>query len=431
MGWMLRVALVVVLAAPAVVLAAPGDGVPLDLVQGTVHSVGSAGELTAALAAANAADDPDTILLADGTYVISTQLHVVADNLLIRSASGDRDAVVIRGPDDGPSATLGNVFLVAADDFTLADVTVGWCRWHGVQVQGEAPHDASGLWIHNCRLVNCNEQFIKGSSSDSDPVGATDGVIEQSLFEFTSGWAYQYYTGGIDIHKGVNWVVRDNLFRFIRTPEGGASQAEHAIHFWKRASVDQHVIVERNWVVNCDRGIGFGLSSDAGGFSGGGSVIRNNMVFNDGVGPFTDVGIGLEYARQVEVVNNTVVVETYWAPIEYRFPGTTDVTFANNLTDKTIRQRDGASATLQNNQEAVVTGWFVDRSAGDLRLTVDASTVIDQGWAQPGVGLDVDRWPRPAGSAPDIGASEFTPGALFADGFELDSTAWWSAVSAP
>jgi hypothetical protein len=418
---------ILMLLLPGVSWSAPGEGVPLTHTQGTVHHVATVGELQAALSAANAADDPDTILLADGVYTISSNLHVTGDSLLVRSESGDRDAVVIRGPDEGPSATLGNVFLVSADHFTLADVTVGWCRWHGVQAQGENPHDVDGLWIHNCRFANCNEQFIKGSSAEGDPVGLTGGIIEQSLFEFTSGWAYQYYTGGIDIHKGVDWIVRDNLFRNIRTPEGGGYPAEHAIHFWKRASMDQNVTAERNWVINCDRGIGFGLSNADGGFRGGSSVIRDNLVSNDGSGPFTDVGIGLEYADHVQVLFNTVVVPNYWAPMEYRFPGTVEIHYHGNLTDKEIRQRDGASATFGTNLESVGEDWFVDQAGGDLRLAAPASPAIDQLVAEVGT-VDVDRWPRPVADLADLGAHEYRPGAVFADGFEFEATGWWSTT---
>ena len=120
----------------------------------------------------------------------------------------------------------------------------------------------------------------------------------------------------------MNWIVRDNLFRNLRVPAGQSGIAEHAIHFWKRCSTrPQNVVVERNWVVNCDRGIGFGLGNAEGGHHGGTSVIRNNMVFNDGTGPQTDVGIGLESASDVRVDNNTVVIQKYWAPMEYRFAG--------------------------------------------------------------------------------------------------------------
>jgi len=206
-------------------------------------------------------------------------LDVQCPGLVIRSAGGNRDAVVVRGPDEGLRATTRSVFVFSANDIVIADLTLGYCRHHGIQVRGEPPFDVSGLRVHNCRLVNCNQQFIKGSSNETDPVGATDGCIEHCLFEFTSGWAYQFYTGGIDIHKGVNWAVRDNLLRGIRTPTGKDGISEHAIHFWKRCPTrPQNIAVERNWIINCDRGIGFGLGAAAGGLQGGRSFIRNNLV---------------------------------------------------------------------------------------------------------------------------------------------------------
>lgn len=391
----------------------PGSGTPLDLTRGEVHRIASVAELKSALAAANERRTASTLLLADGTYKLDVPaLEIRRSGLVIRSASGNRDAVIVRGPDEGPSASVANVFLIAANDVVIADLTLGCCRFHGIQVRGESPFDVSGLLVHNCRLVNCNEQFIKGSSADADPVGATDGVIEQCLFEFTAGWAYQYYTGGIDIHKGVNWVVRDNLFRNLRVPVGRDGIAEHAIHFWKRSpNRPQNIVVERNRVVNCDRGIGFGLVNHDGGHHGGTSAIRNNLVYNDGVGPHTDVGIGLEHASDVRVDNNTVVIPSYWAPMEYRFAGSSNLVFRNNLVNRPIQRRDDAPlAARTNNVERVQGSWFRDLAVGDLRLTAVASPAIDAGTTLNDFEVDAFGERRPRGSAWDVGASEWGPG---------------------
>lgn len=398
------------LALPTCLVGAPGTGAPLSLVRGEVRRVVNVADLDAALGAANRAKVPATLLLEDGTYLLNLPaLDIQCPGLVIRSAKGNRDTVIVRGPDEGPQAAVAGVFLVSANDVVIADMTLGYCRHHGIQVRGEGPFHVAGLRVHNCRLVNCNQQFIKGSSSETDPVGATDGCIEQCLFEFTSGWACQYYTGGIDIHKGVNWVVRDNLFRNLRVPAGQAGIAEHAVHFWKRCPTrPQHIVVERNWVVNCDRGIGFGLGNAEGGHQGGASVIRNNMVFNDGAGPHTDVGIGLEYAANVRVDNNTVVVRNYWAPMEYRFAGSSNVVFRNNLVSAPIQRRDDAPlAPRTNNLERIEASWFRDFAAGDLRLTAAATPALHAGQALDDFRDDVDGRPRPQGAGWDVGASEF------------------------
>jgi hypothetical protein len=212
--------------------AAPGTGQTLTLTRGEVYRVARVAELKTALETANHAKAAATLLLEDGTYLLDVSaLEARCPGLVIRSASGKRDAVILRGPDEGPQAAVATVFLVSANDVVNADLTLGYFHYHGIQVRGERPFSVSGLVVHNCRIVNCNQQFIKGSSSENDPVGATDGCIEQCLCEFTGGWACQSYTGGIDIHKGVNWVVRDNLFRNLRTPAGQPGIAEHAMTF--------------------------------------------------------------------------------------------------------------------------------------------------------------------------------------------------------
>lgn len=408
-----RLLLVWLAAVPGLHASEPGQGTPLPLVRGEIRRVGSLAELRAALD-----EQPDrpgaplTVLLADGTYILDgPPLVLRRPGLVIRSANGTREAVIVRGPDEGPEAKVGNVFQVEANDVVIADLTLGYCRHHGIQVRGEAPFDVAGLLVHNCHLVNCNQQFIKGSSSDNDPVGATDGVIEQCLFEYTGGWAAQYYTGGIDIHKGVNWAVRDNLFRNLRAPSNPSGSAEHAIHFWKRCPTRaQNVVVERNWIVNCDRGIGFGLVNAEGGHQGGTSVIRNNLVSNDGTGPHSDVGIGLEHASGVTIDNNTVVVASYWAPIEFRFPGSTNLVFRNNLVNRPIRARDGAPpASMSHNLERVESSWFRHLTAGDLRLTEMAIPAIDAGQTLADFSIDAHGQMRPQGNGWDVGAFEFRP----------------------
>jgi hypothetical protein len=338
-----------------------------------------------------------TILLADNTYDLTDSLSLSenADNVIVRSLSGNRDNVILNG--GGMTSGLSHVFQVAGNHVTIADVTLGWVANHGIQVHGEA--DADNLRVHNVRFVDTFEQMLKGSVSGNG-LSADHGIVEYCTFEFSSGQAEQDYTGGIDVHRGKFWLVRDNLFRNIRSPAG--SSAEHAVHFWNDSG---NVIVERNMIINCDRGIGFGLGTQ--GHSGG--IIRNNMIYNDGAGSSDDVGIGLENAANVNVLNNTVYLEDYWAAIEYRFSGTTGGNIKNNLCNQQITERNGGSATLSHNIISAESSWFVNYSTGDLHLNATITQAIDQAQILAEVPDDIDSDLRPIGPAPDIGADEVIP----------------------
>jgi hypothetical protein len=342
------------------------------------------------VSASNAGGGNTTILLQDGTYALSSQLWLEGTDIVIRSVSGDRDSVVIRG--QGMTSGVPHVFEVDASAVTIADMTFGHVANHAIQIHGE--NDRDDLWVHNVRIYDTGEQMIKGSVSSSNNLASDNGIVECSLFEYTAGIGPQYYIGGVDVHRGANWIVRDNEFYHIRSPE--VDLAEHAIHFWSNAS---GTLVERNRIVDCDRGIGFGL----GGSGHTGGIIRNNMVYVT-----RDVGIGLESSPGTKVLNNTVYVENYWSSIEYRFAATSGVSIVNNLTNRAIASRDGGSGTVQDNVTNAQASWFVSPATGDLHLASGStSSVVDQGQSLTDVDDDFDGDDRPQGSAYDIGADEF------------------------
>ena len=246
--------------------------------QGTVETVSTVAELQAALQQANQNGGNYTILLEDGTYELNNHLLYInqdMSNLTIRSKSGDRESVIIRG--QGMDGNVGWIFNVAADNFTAADMTIGWVANHPIQIHAE--HDADFPLIQNIKFVNAREQMLKVSGSTSSDF-SDGGVVQCCEFVFPDGVAFQYYTGGIDAHRAKDWEVRYNTFRHIRSPDN--SLAEHAIHFWSNS---ENTLVENNLIIDCDRGIGFGLGNS--GHVGG--IIRNNFVHTS-----RDVGIGLE-----------------------------------------------------------------------------------------------------------------------------------------
>ncbi len=369
---------------------------PCTLTVGTVVTVSNAVELRTAIDQANSGGGNMTILLQDGTYQIASTTwypYITASNLVFRSVSGNRNGVIICGSgmhDVSPGTENG--FYIVGNNVTIADLTVRDVGNHAIAADGTS----SNVFIYNVRFQDTYEQMFKGTNSGN---GSQNGKIQCCLFEYTAGIGPQYYIGGIDIHKGSDWIVQDNVFIDIKSPTGVL--AEHAIHFWNNSSDN---LVERNLIINCDRGIGFGLGSSG---NTGGSI-RNNMIYNNGSGPNTDVGIGIETSPGTTIYNNTVYITGYPNAIEYRFAATSDVEIVNNLTNANIQPRDGATATLGTNATNAQSSWFVDITSGNLRLNQNVATVCNQGTDLSALFTDdIDKHVRPAGSAFDIGAHEF------------------------
>ena len=360
-------------------------------------------QLVNAVNAANSGGGNTTILLTDGTYTLSDMLSITAPHVTIRSQSGNREAVILQGDVMSASATVKEIFRVDADYFTVQDLTLQRVGWHAIQVVGE--NDADFTTIRNCVLRDAYEQIVKISQSTGSPnVTGDGGLIENSLFEYSAGIGPQYYIGGIDIHGGSNWIIRGNTFRNIISPN--TAIAEHAIHVWDTPA--SGTLVEKNLIVNCDRGIGFGLGDR--GHSGG--IIRNNVIYHaSGNGSFADVPIGLETSPNTAVYNNTVyLVNGYPNAIEYRFAATSSVNIRNNLTNKTIQARDGATGTTSNNVTNAASNWFVNVSQNDLHLANGLTAANNAGTSISGLADDYDGNARPQGGGIDAGADEYMVG---------------------
>lgn len=355
--------------------------------------VNTVSQLQNALSQANTNNGNMTILLAKGTYTLSSNLLYISSNmknLTIRGATGNRDDVIIKG--QGMNGNVTHIFNVAASHFTVADMTIGWVFYHPIQIHGEA--EADSALIHNVKIIDGNEQFIKISGSAAEPNICDGGIIECCHFEFSKGIGNQYYTGGVDGHHCANWIVRNNTFKHLRSPDGNL--AEHAVHFWSNS---RDIITENNLIINCDRGIGYGLGNDParGNFGG---IIRNNFVHTS-----RDVGIGIENTPDVKIYNNTVWTDNYFNSIEYRFAGTKNAHITNNLTNKNIALREAAQAVLENNFTNAIASMFVNAGANDYHLIKSDPAVVGKGKVINEVKTDFDCVLR--GTTNDIGGDQY------------------------
>lgn len=368
---------------------------PISKIIGDTIYVGSTSALRAAINQINDAGGSKSILIADGEYILDRMLYITGSNVVIRSKKGARENVVLKG--NGMQGNVHHVFLVSGSNVTIADISLGEVANHAIQITGEyGTHDVT---IHNVHIFNTGQQMIKSSIGNNSDTGAANCVVQCSLGEYTATLGPQYYIGGIDVHGGINWIVRDNIFKNIRSPE--YRTAEHAIHFWNNS---KKTLVERNIIVNCDRGIGFGL----GNYGHQDGVIRNNMISNNGAGLVDDVGIGLENATNAQVYHNSIFMEQeYPNAIEYRFSGTEGTRIYNNLSNKRITMRDDGLADVRNNITDAQRNWFVNPDDGDLHLNFEVSSVVDRGLVLSEASSDFDNNIRPNGNGYDIGADEY------------------------
>jgi len=431
---------VVALVAAAAPLAGQPPCSPLPPPTGTTVEVfpAQAGSLRGIVAGAAGGT---TILLHDGFYDLSggdasSRLSFSTPGVSLRSLSGNRDAVIL------DAAYLTHELVsIQASNVTVADLTLRRAFDHPVHVSGD-PTPITGARLHNLRIVDPGQQAVK-----VNPVGTgwvDDGVLECSSIELTSAGRTQIrddcYTGGIDAHSARGWVVRRNRFEGFWCPLG---LSEHAIHFWKTS---RDTRVEENLIVDCARGIGFGLGSSGSGrfypddpYPGVGYLghidgeIVNNFVAAADAALFAseygfDAGIALEQTRRPLVAHNSVAsTQPPFSSIEWRF-GNTLADIVNDLATGPLRPRDGAQAITAGNLEQVATNWFAGIATGDLHLTPAGAAAVDAGAAIPGGGPAGDFDLETRDASPDVGADEIVD-PLFVDGFASGDTSAWSSVS--
>jgi hypothetical protein len=359
-----------------------------------------------------------TIVLEDGTYQISGPLWFRTAGVTLRSASDDASKAIIDG-----NYAVDEAVVIQANDITLAHLTVTRAVNHPVHV---SPPDGSvnvtGTVLYGMRFIDGGEQFVKVNPNGARSAYADEGRVECSLFRLTDQGRPRIepnpggcYTGGIDVHGGNKWIVRNNRFEDIYCDNG--SLPEHAVHFWTGS---RDTLVENNLIVNCGRGVGFGLGDTRGeriyadrpyngellGHYDG--IIRNNVIFADNA--FYDTGIELHVAKQPIVLHNTIVhaptATKFFRSIDYRYAAT-NVVIMNNLT-LGIGARDGAQGTVSNNYDRTPLDYFVGVTSLDFHLKASASEALDRGAPRAEAGVDLDGRPHDQG-APDLGADEFTP----------------------
>jgi hypothetical protein len=349
----------------------PQTSIPANYLRIEVNEPSEFGK---ALQQAHANGGHTAILLADGMYRLESQVHISKPGIMILSKSGNPYDVVIKGRGMRAGGRGQSLFRITSNNFVVDGVTLSDVKNHLLQIAGES--NASYPIIRNAILQDAYEQFIKvsydqGGRPDNLSIG---GIVENCIFQFTGGLALNYYTGGVDAIGAKNWLVKDNIFRDIASP--GKHIAQHAIHFWVNASGNKII---GNLIIDSDRGIGFGMrqeirQNETLKFSSQGGEITDNVIFHSDNGdPFADTGIVLEDSPNTIIDRNTIfLAHDYPRAIEYRFKNSKNVLIKNNQVNKKISARDGGSANLVDNNQALTKMGFFDKFIDiQRRLTID------------------------------------------------------------
>jgi hypothetical protein len=364
---------------------------PLPDPTGPVVHVATADELQAAVANFQSGQ---TILIDPGTYHVTDTLWLPQgiSDVAIRGSSGAASDVVIQG--DGMSGSIRfGLWVGNTQNVTFADLTVRDFADHAFIFNA----GTQSPLIHDVTMIDIGTQFVK-SNPDDNGGGVNNGIVEYSTMKYTTV-APSWYTNGVDVHTGNNWIVRYNVFQNIRAD---GDLAGPAVLFWNHS---QNPTVEGNTFINNQRDISFGLDPDRENDNVGG-IIRNNFIFRSGP-QGGDVGIYLGNSPGTEVANNTVILNgDYPNAIEYRFANTTGATILYNLTDAAITSREGGAATLTGNVTDAQSSWFVDATNGDLHLTASATGAIGQARFLPEVSTDYDGEAR-SSEVTDVGADQY------------------------
>jgi hypothetical protein len=376
---------------------------PLPPPQGDVIHVSTADEL---LAAVGRVGPGGTLLLADGHYKLPRVIVLERKkDVALRSLAGDPNRVILSGKGWDSNAQGDDIIHIGhCEGVTLADLTFADCRSYGIKV--EAENAPKRIHIYHCRFQDIGVRAIKGSAGQDPTIRAVQGSVRYCSFENTkvppADWLYGGdYISAIDMMALEDWTFGDNVFRNIRGRQGGGRAA---IFIWVRS---RRIVVERNLIIDCDRGVAFGNPGQSTANSDGEhlSYVSDSMIRNNVIVGGADCGIELWHTTGIKVFHNSIWrPERNWNRGIRIGAGTSHSAILNNLVHGEIRL-DGGEAQVEHNLAGRLDGYFVNPASGNLALTSAAQGALGQGVPLPEVPDDIRKRPRPR--RPDLGAWQY------------------------
>jgi len=374
---------------------------PLSRPRGTTIEVSNVRELISAL---RDVKPGQTILMADGHYMMPRYVQINTDNVTLRSASGHRERVIIDGANSRHGELLG---ISACSGVTIADLTIQNIKWNGFKINSNT--NVQKLTIYNCIIHNIWQRGIKGvkvPKENRDVVRPKQCRVQYCLFyndrpkrlsDDERDIAKGNYIAGIDVMHTKDWIISDNVFVGI---QGRTYEGRGAIFVWHDS---QDCIIERNIIIDCDVGLQLGnphRDSETQ-YHCVRCIAKNNFITRA-----PEAGIVTVYTRDCKVLNNTIHDPNSRLGRLIRTVFTNDgLIIANNLlSGPGIRNESKSEITFSSNLIGDFTNFFINPKCGDLHLTQAAVEAIDKGISLEEIKEDFDGDPR--GAMPDIGADE-------------------------
>ncbi|MGI6457495.1 MAG: right-handed parallel beta-helix repeat-containing protein [bacterium] len=352
----------------------------------------------------------DVILLQDGTYYLPRYIEIQEDRVTLRSASGNRNTVVLDGSQSIHGELLG---FRSCSGVTVAHITIQNIRWNGFKINSD--FNVQNLTIYDCVIHNIWQRGVKSVRiplENREQIRPKNCKVQYCLFyndrpkrfsDDPSDTPQNFngdYIGGIDTMFAKGWIISDNVFTGIK---GRTGQGRGCIFMWHHA---EDCIIERNIIIDCDFGIALGNSSGIGEGSssihGTNMVVRNNFITNT-----PETGILAAYTTNCKIINNTVHDPDNQLRRLIRIVHENDgLEVRNNLLSGTGVARETNDAIIfENNRIGDYTNYFVAPEKGNLYLKPEAEQAIDQGESHPDVTHDIDQMPRE--EPIDLGADEY------------------------
>ena len=316
------------------------------------------------------ASDTDIVLVTNGTYLLSSFVHV-SKGVVVTSAHGYASTIV-DGNDTVPCFWLSNENAVV-DGFTL---TGGRCsgaapeRGAGAIIQKPAAQSSGGL-LRNCRVT--------GNTSPSYYAGGVyvngDGDIKSCIITNNSCNTYGavLYTASGSIE---NCIISDN---------NGSGNGGGGISIWGNVTV-------RNCLVS-------GNSCSGGASHGGGIALESGspVIENCTVSGNTSGGQGGGVYRNVGTILNSII---YFNTSS----SSSNLYTAGTVSYTCVAPDPGGTSNITSNPQ------FVNAAAGDFHLATGSPCIgAAQSNAWMATATDLDGLARVLGGTPEMGAYEFDP----------------------